>query len=80
VGILLGQLESSLMGEVSVGLDSAISEHRELMRRRERMDAADPSGTIVARRIARVSKPPFLGDEVAHSTERWLRSPVPSRG
>jgi hypothetical protein len=78
VGVLLGQLESSLMGEADVELDRAISEHRELMRRR-RVDVADPSGTIVVRRTAKASKPRFLGGDFTHPTERRLRSPVPSR-
>jgi hypothetical protein len=79
VGILLGQLEGSLMGEADVKLDRAICEHRELMRRRQRVDVADPSGTIVARRIAKVSTPRFSAGDLAHPTERRLRSLVSPR-
>jgi hypothetical protein len=79
VAILLGQLEGSLMGEIDVELDRAISEHRELMRRRPCVEVADPSGTIVARRITKASRPRFSGGHLAHPTGRRLRSPVSSR-
>lgn len=60
VRILIAQLEGSLASSTGLELDTAIREHRELMsrrvrnRRRRRLpDAADPSGTILARRLRR---------------------------
>jgi hypothetical protein len=51
VAILVGQLKDSLLSEADLDLHRAIGEHHELMRRRERAQAADPSGEIVARRL-----------------------------
>jgi hypothetical protein len=56
VEILVAQLRDSLLSEADLDLDRAIGEHRELMRRRERADAADPPGEIVARRLRRHSR------------------------
>ncbi|MGD1058044.1 MAG: hypothetical protein ABR992_11600 [Solirubrobacteraceae bacterium] len=60
VRILTAQLEGSLASTTGLELDTAIKEHRELMsrrvrsRRRSRLpDSADPSGTILARRLRR---------------------------
>jgi len=57
VEILVAQLRDSLMSESDLDLDRAIGEHRELVRRRERTEAADPPGEIVARRLRRRSRP-----------------------
>jgi hypothetical protein len=51
VGILVGQLQASLLAETAVELGGAIAEHRELRVRHERARAADPTGEIVARRL-----------------------------
>jgi hypothetical protein len=60
VRVLIAQLEGSLDSATGLELDTAIREHRELMRyrvrnrpRRRLPDAADPSGTILARRLRR---------------------------
>ena len=55
LGILAGQLQSSLLSESQLDLDRAIAEHRELVKRRE-LAQADPTGTIRARRL-RLSSP-----------------------
>jgi hypothetical protein len=66
--ILVGQLQASLAGEAGLDLAGAISEHRELLMRRERIRAVDPSGEIVARRLRRA--PRWSG---------WRREPVGAR-
>lgn len=60
VRILIALLEGSLASTTGLELDTAIKEHRKLMSRRVRSgrrsrlpDAADPSGTILARRLRR---------------------------
>ncbi len=66
VGILIAQLQDSLVCATSVDLDVAIKEHRELLRRarvRPRSllsQAADPTGEILARRLRRPSRAPRL--------------------
>jgi hypothetical protein len=51
-GILIGQLEASLLSAAELDLDRAIGEHRGAVRRRER-EQRDPSGEIVVRRRPR---------------------------
>jgi hypothetical protein len=63
-GILIGQLEASLLGAADVELDRAIAEHRGAVSRRER-EQRDPTGEIVVARRRRVL---------------WLRRPGPSAG
>jgi len=48
--ILVGQLESSLMGEAQTDLNGAIAEHRNLLRCRQSAQA-DPAGEIHAARL-----------------------------
>ena len=55
LGILVSQLQASLMDEAEVDFGGAISEHRELKARHQRARAADPTGEIVVRRL-RVSR------------------------
>jgi hypothetical protein len=50
LGILIRQLQSSLLSEQQCDLDRAIAEHRELVWRR-RSAQADPTGTIRASRL-----------------------------
>jgi hypothetical protein len=86
VRILVAQLQDSLMCANGMDLDVAISEHRELMRRRRRHmrrrlpDVADPSGEIVARRVRRPALGRFLGDNLAKRTGRGPLLPVSARG
>lgn len=47
VSILTGQLEASLLNELTVDFDVAIREHRELCRRHERARTCDPVGEIL---------------------------------
>lgn len=61
VRILITQLEASLMDATGTELDQAISEHQELRSRRLRtarrlVEAVDPVGSILARRLQR--RPP----------------------
>jgi len=48
--ILVGHLQSSLLGDAQLDLHGAIAEHRALLRRRE-LAQVDPAGTIRARRL-----------------------------
>jgi hypothetical protein len=80
VGILVAQLQDSLMSEAHGDLVGAIEEHRELISRHERADAADPSGEIVVRRRPKVFGCSPLGDKFAHAAGRRLVSPVTPRG
>jgi hypothetical protein len=85
VSILVAQLEASVMSSSGLELDVAIAEHRELVsarrpRRRRLVDAVDPSGEIVARRLGRPSVRRFLGDNFASKTDRRPLSPVSARG
>jgi hypothetical protein len=50
-GILVGQLQASLAGEVKVDLAGAIAEHRDLRVRHTRALEADPTGEIAIRRL-----------------------------
>jgi hypothetical protein len=61
VRILVAQLEDSLASTSGLELDAAIKEHRELKSRRIRtrrklLDAADPRGEIIARRLRAPSR------------------------
>jgi hypothetical protein len=51
-GILIGQLEASLLSAADVDFEQAIGEHRGAVRRRERAQR-DPSGEIVVKRVRR---------------------------
>jgi len=51
LGILVGQLQASLLADGAVELGGAIAEHRELRARHERARAANSTGEIVARRL-----------------------------
>jgi len=50
LGILVRQLQSSLLGEEQCDLGRALAEHRQLVWRRQRAQA-DPTGTIRAARL-----------------------------
>ena len=50
LGILVRQLQSSLLGEEQCDLDRALAEHRQLVWRRQSAQA-DPTGTIRAARL-----------------------------
>jgi hypothetical protein len=80
VRILAAQLEASLASGNGLELDVAIKEHRQLRSRRLRSrrrlpDAADPSGEILARRLAPKTRIRGLGARLARATEPR----VPSR-
>jgi hypothetical protein len=79
--ILTAQLEASLMNATGMELDQAISEHRELRRRRlrgsrRRLDVIDPAGPIIARRLPRRSARRFGGDTLARGAGRRLAAPI----
>ena len=84
VAILVTQLEDSIASASGLELDAAISEHRELRRRRLRMQRrtrvalADPAGEIAARRLRPALVRPFLGDKTAGQSARRSSSPVTS--
>jgi hypothetical protein len=85
VRILTSQLEASMMDATGMELDQAISEHRELRRRRlrgarRRLDAVDPAGAILARRLRVRSPRRLVADKLAHRTERRLAATVSPRG
>jgi hypothetical protein len=80
VAILVGQLKDSLMSEADLDLNRAIDEHRELMRRRERTEAADPAGEIVARRLRKRSGSSVPGADLALDGIRRLLGAHTSRG
>ncbi|TMK99722.1 MAG: hypothetical protein E6G34_04145 [Actinobacteria bacterium] len=86
VAILVAQLEDSIASASGLELDAAISEHRELRRRRLRKQRrasvadADPAGEISARRLRPALLRPFLGDKSASRPARRSDSPVASRG
>ena len=56
LGILISQLEASLMREGTVDLAGAVAHHRELSRR-SLSAHADPRGEIIARRLRRPASP-----------------------
>jgi hypothetical protein len=81
VGILLAQLEDSVLQGTGSDLDAAISEHRQLrshrlgaMRRLRR--EAEPAGEILIRRLGCPSVKRFLGDKSARSPEPGRASPL----
>ena len=84
VAILVTQLEDSIASASGLELDAAISEHRELRRRRlrrqrrARVALADPAGEISARRLRPALLRPFLGDKTASEPARRSASPVAS--
>jgi hypothetical protein len=74
IGILVAQLEDSVLQGTGSDLDAAISEHRELVGRRRRAQStlrreADPRGEIVARRLRRSSLARFWDDSDAAQAE-----------
>ena len=75
-GILIGQLEASLLSAADVDLDRAIGEHRGAVRRRER-EQRDPAGEIVVkrrrRRLRRPSSEP--SDTCSRSPSAYSESP-----
>jgi hypothetical protein len=85
VAILVAQLEESIARASGLELDAAISDHRELRRRRlrlqrrERSAASDPSGEIVARRLRRATVRRSPGDKLAERPAQRLVSPVAGR-
>jgi hypothetical protein len=79
--ILVGQLQSSLMSESQMELESAIQEHRELVRRsmidrRALADAADPSGEILVRRRRKRPRRISPRGSLAPADEARLRAPA----
>lgn len=81
IGILVAQLEDSLLQGTGSDLDAAIAEHRELIGHRRRAQRtlrrdADPRGAIVARRLRRPSLARFRGDGRAPQAEPRHTSPV----
>jgi len=84
VAMLVAQLEDSIASASGLELDAAISEHRELRRRRLRMQRhssialADPAGEISARRLRPALLRLFLGDKIASEPAPRSASPVAS--
>ena len=84
VAILVAHLEDSIASAGGLELDAAISEHRELRRRRLRRQRrssialADPAGEISARRLRPALLRPFLGDKIASEPAPRSASPVAS--
>jgi len=84
VAILVAQLEDSIARASGLELGAAISEHRELRRRRLRRQRrasiapADPAGEISARRLRPALLWPFLGDKTASQSAPRSDSPVAS--
>ena len=84
VAILVAHLEDSIASASGLELDAAISEHRELRRRRLRRQRrssialADPAGEISARRLRPALLRPFLGDKIASEPAPRSASPVAS--
>ena len=84
VAMLFAQLEDSIAGASGLELDAAISEHRELRRRRLRgqrrssVALVDPAGEISARRLRPALVRQFLGDKTASQSAPRSDSPVAS--
>jgi hypothetical protein len=81
IRILASQLEASLTDTTGMELDQAISEHRELRRRRlrlapRRLAIVDPAGAIRARRLRRISAGRPMRDTAAGGPERRSAAPV----